>query len=189
LLNKKSHIIFILFIAALSWLVSFPLNGWLSATMMRHQLLQLPAMFFLGMLSGVRFSKYFHFDISTGIAILIFIMSSFIFWMLPHSIDMAVINAAFNRVMHVNMLVAGLFLIPVLQQTLLEIKIIFLGMMSSMLLATGITLVTYDLLLCSAFNIEQQKETGYRIIIAGVVLLATTIFIFLSSIGKKKKSG
>lgn len=87
--------------------------------------------------------------------------------------------------MHVNMLLAGLFMIPILQSTLFEVKIIFLGMLSSMLIATGITLTVYDLLLCSSYNIAQQKETGSRFIIAGIILYAGTIFTFIRGSGKQ----
>lgn len=166
-------------------MVSYPLNAWFSETMMRHQLLQLPAMLVLGIAAGFWFSKYFHIGITTGITILIFIMASIIFWMLPHSIDYAVINASFNRIMHVNMLIAGFFAIPVLQKTLFEIRIIFIGMLSSMLFATGITLTNYDLLLCSSYDISQQKETGIRLIITGIIFYAGTIFIFIRGPGKK----
>jgi hypothetical protein len=36
-------------------------------------------------------------------------------------------------------------------------KILFMGMVSAMLLATGIALKAFDILLCSSFNIDQQK--------------------------------
>ncbi|MBS1746395.1 MAG: hypothetical protein JST21_09530 [Bacteroidetes bacterium] len=185
MLNKRSNIIIILLILGLSWVISYPMNEWFSETMLRHQLLQLPAMLALGIFAGFWFSKYFHISFTVGITLLIFIMFSFIFWMLPHSIDLAVINTSFNRAMHVNMLLAGLFMIPILQSTLFEVKIIFLGMLSSMLIATGITLTVYDLLLCSSYNIAQQKETGSRFIIAGIILYAGTIFTFIRGSGKQ----
>lgn len=187
MLKKRSDIIFILVITGLAWLISFPLNAWFSETMLRHQLLQLPSMLALGIIAGFWFTKNIHVSTSTGIAILIIIMASLIFWMLPHSIDDAVINAAFNRVMHINMLLAGFFAVMVLRQTLFEIKIIFLGMISSMLMATGITLNNYDLLLCSSFDIFQQHETGFRLIISGIALYVVTVITFLSGLGKSNK--
>jgi hypothetical protein len=33
-------------------------------------------------------------------------------------------------------------------------------MFAAMIIATGIALISFNILLCSAFNIEQQKETG-----------------------------
>ncbi|MBS1749597.1 MAG: hypothetical protein JST63_06820 [Bacteroidetes bacterium] len=183
--SKKSHIVFILVISGLFWLISFPLNQWFSETMPRHQALQLPCMLGLGMISGWRYSKFNIIATSRSIAILVFVMSSLIFWMLPHSIDYAVIHPAFNRVMHINMFVAGYLLFPVLRKTLFEIKILFLGMISAMFIATGITLVTYNLLLCSAFTIDQQKETGSLLTIIGLVLFVTTLITFFRGLGKQ----
>lgn len=153
--------------------------------MPRHQLLQLPALFVLGIIWGSRFSKDKVIDLSWSIAIFIFIMSSFVFWMLPHSIDVAAINAWFNRVMHINMLVAGFLLVPALRHALFEIKIIFLGMWAAMITAAGIALRVFDILLCSAFTIEQQKETGLWLIIIGTGLYAFTLFVFFSGLSRK----
>lgn len=124
-------------------------------------------------------------DLYWGIAILIFIMSSFIFWMLPHSIDYAVISTSFNRIMHINMLAAGFILIPVFRHIIFEVKIIFLGMWAAMIIATGIALLAFNILLCSAFTIEQQKETGWWLIIIGVGLYAFTLFVFFRGLSEK----
>ena len=161
------------------------MNDWLSATMLRHQIIQLPAMFGLGFIVGIYFSRFNIKDIYWGIAVLIFIMLSFAFWMLPHSIDYAVINTMFNRIMHLNMLIAGILVMPVLRNILFEIKILFLGMLSAMMLATGITLRAFNILLCSSFDIGQQKETGYYLIIIGFLLFILTFFTFFKVAGEK----
>lgn len=56
-----------------------------------------------------------------------------------------------------NILVAGIF-IARLKKYLIEIKILFPGMLSAMLLTTGITLPALNIILFSFFNIGQQKE-------------------------------
>ncbi|MEO9023338.1 MAG: hypothetical protein ABI237_18830 [Ginsengibacter sp.] len=163
------------------------MNNWLSTTMPRHQIIQLPAMFGLGLIVGIYFSHLNIKETSRGIAVLIFIMISFIFWMLPHSIDYAVINTTFNRVMHFNMLIAGFLLMLVLRNILFEIKILFLGMLSAMMLATGITLRAFNILLCSSFDIGQQKETGLYLIIIGFLLFVLTFVTFFKAAGEKNK--
>lgn len=106
-------------------------------------------------------------------------MASLIFWMLPRSVDESVIHPAFNRIMHFNMLVAGFSTIAIFRNMIFEIKIFFLGMTAAMLLATGITLRVFDMLLCSSFNIDQQKETGFYLIgIAVGLFIGTLIFLF-----------
>jgi hypothetical protein len=186
MLKRKKDISIILIILILFWLLSFPMNDWLSATMPRHQILQLPAMFGFGFILGIYFSGLNIKETSWGIASLIFIMASFVFWMLPHSIDYAVINSTFNRIMHLNMFIAGILLMPVLRNILFEIKILFLGMLSAMMLATGITLRAFNILLCSSFDISQQKETGFYLIVTGFLLFIVTFIIFYKELGKKK---
>ena len=185
--KRKKDIILILIILLFVALLSFPLNNWLSASMPRHQIIQLPAMFLLGLVLGANFSFLDIKGTSWKIAVLIFIMASFIFWMLPHSIDSAVINATFNRIMHLNMLIAGILLMPVLKNILFEIKILFLGMLSAMMLATGITLRAFNILLCSSFDIGQQKETGFYLIIIGFLLFVLTFITFFKATGEKNK--
>ena len=153
--------------------------------MPRHQLVQLPAIFLLGLILGSYFTSVKIKETSWGLAVLIFIMSSLVFWMLPHSIDYAVINKTFNRVMHWNMLIAGFLLRVVLRNILFEIKILFLGMLSAMILATGIALRVFEILLCSSFDIYQQKETGMYLIIAGFILFIITFSTFLKASGEK----
>ncbi|MEO6843776.1 MAG: hypothetical protein ABI184_01315 [Ginsengibacter sp.] len=183
--TRKKDIILVLIILLFFVLLSFPLNDWLSASMPRHQIIQLPAMFLLGVILGAIFPSLNIKETSWGIAVLIFIMASFIFWMLPHSIDYAVINSRFNRIMHLNMFVGGFFLWPVLRNILFEIKILFLGMLSAMMLATGITLRAFNILLCSSFDIGQQKETGFYLIIIGFLLFVLTFITFFRAAGKK----
>jgi len=179
MLKWKINIIVALIVFVLFYLLSYPLNNWLSLTMPRHQLLQLPAMFVLGITLGASFKKIIVKNISYSIAGIIFIMASLIFWMLPRSVDESVIHPAFNRIMHFNMLVAGFSTIAIFRNMIFEIKIFFLGMTAAMLLATGITLRVFDMLLCSSFNIDQQKETGFYLIgIAVGLFIGTLIFLF-----------
>ena len=76
---------------------------------------------------------------------------------------------------------------PVLRNALFEIKILFLGMLSAMMLATGITLRAFSILLCSSFTIGEQKETGLYLIIIGFLLFVLTFIIFFNASGEKKK--
>lgn len=140
-------------------------------------------MLLTGIVSGFWFRRYFRMDVSSGIAVFIVAMSSLIFWMLPRSIDLAVIKPSFNRVMHLNMIVVGFFLLPAFRNMIFEVRIIFLGMISAMLAAVGIALTSFDILLCSAFDVFQQKYTGQKLIIIGVALFATTLFTFFKGLG------
>ncbi|MBS1558057.1 MAG: hypothetical protein JST69_04950 [Bacteroidetes bacterium] len=177
----------LLTIGVLFFVFSFPMNDWFSLTMPRHQVLQLPAMFTLGIALAILFKKVNIHAISWGIAVLIMVMTSLIFWMLPRSIDLTIVYPWFNRVMHVTMLMAGFFTITVWRNIIFEIKITFPGMVAAMVLATGLALRTFTILLCSSFTLEQQKETGLYLIVIGFVLFVFMLTILFRELGRAKK--
>lgn len=176
--NRTTYGILALTSILIVYFTSIHFNDWLSTTMQRHQLIQLPVMLLNGMLWGIILKNIKFKEQSSGISILIFIMASLIFWMLPRSIDMAVIYPSFNRVMHINMLLAGFLWIAALRSVILEIKILFLLMVAAMLMATGVTLRVFDILLCSSFSIEQQKNTAIYLMIISVGLLLFSLVTF-----------
>lgn len=185
-MHKGKNIVVVLIVLLLFFLLSFTLNDWLSATMPRHQVIQLPAMIGLGIILGFNFPQFNIRETSWGIAALIFIMASIIFWMLPHSVDYAIAEKPFNVIMHFNMVITGILLVAVLRNILFEIKVLFLGMLAAMLLASGFVFRSLNILLCSAFNIEEQKETGLYFIITGFLLLVGTFYIFFNAINHSK---
>ena len=67
---------------------------------------------------------------------IIFVMFTLIFWMLPKSVDLAALSAKFDKVMNVHIFIAGLLTISVVKDTIFEIRIFFLGMMSGGFLAS-----------------------------------------------------
>lgn len=170
----------------LFWLLSWVWDDWLCETMPRHQLLQLPGMFLLGVFAAIFFPKVRIKDISYGISALILVMASVLFWMLPRSVDMAVLNPFINKGMHINMVIAGFLTVVALRNAILEVRVVFLGMMAAMLLVGGFALRAFDLLLCSSFNIWQQKETGLYLVIAGAALFATNVVVFFAGLRKPK---
>lgn len=175
-----------LLVAVLFYLLSFTYNDWLSVTMPRHQLIQLPAMLIMGISLGYTLKKRVNLNLAWSIAALIFVMASLIFWMLPRSVDEAVIYPWFNRIMHVNMLLSGFLIIVGLDSVMFEIKVLFLGMLTAKIFASGITLRVFDILLCSAFTIDQQKETGKYLLFISIALLILTLYRYLSFSDIKK---
>lgn len=175
---RKENIGVFLGIAVAFFLISFTFNDWFCRTMPRHQLLQLPMMYFLGLILSLRFWRKAKLGSSTALALLIGVMASFIFWMIPYSVDLAVINPSFNRLMHFNMFLAGALTPISMRNSILEIKIIFLGMMATMLTASGISLLNFNILLCSSFNLSQQHETGKGLLVFGILLFLFTVVKF-----------
>lgn len=170
--------ILLAFVLVFFW-ASVLANGWFSQTMPRHQVLQLPLMIGLGALLGAGFPKATIRNPSWGVAALILVMGSWIFWMLPRSIDWAVLDSGFNRLMHANMVAAGFLAVAALRRASEEVRMAFFGMVSAMLLAVGFTLRTFDVLLCSSFTVGQQQKTGLVLAGLGAGLLLVSMGTFL----------
>lgn len=182
------HNIILLGLIIAFWILSYTYNDWLCETMPRHQLIQLPSMILIGLILGKIFGNKIKLELQWSISILIIAAFSVVFWMIPRSIDLAVIHADFNRLMHVDMIITGFFIQSILKNTIPEVKITFLGMISSMTIATGIALTAFNLLLCSSFTIEQQKETGKLLIIIGILLYFFTIITFFKESNPSPKN-
>ena len=164
------------------FVIAFPLNEWLAKTMPRHQLIELPAVLFLGILIGKKVFSVNTKNNNIAVAFIILIMFSLIFWMLPKSVDLAALSPSFNKIMDIHIFITGIMVASVLNDAIFEIKVLFLGMMAAMIMAAGVTLRVFDLLLCSSFSIQQQWETGLYLIILSVILFIYTTYILISSI-------
>lgn len=176
-------------VAALFALLFFPLNLWLSLTMPRHQAIQLPAALLLGLVLGAAIRRVNITGLSRGLAALILALGALIFWMLPRSIDMAAIHPGLNRLMGATMLATGFLIAITLRNMPFEVRIAFPGMLASMLLATGATLRTFAIQLCSSFTIEQQHETGMWLMLIGLALLIGTAVAFIRALGPESRTG
>lgn len=181
-MTKTRIIIPVIVWCILFYLLSWQWDEWLSETMPRHQVIQLPAMFLLGILAGIFLRKIKIRNVSTVIAALIIVMATTVFWMLPRSVDMSVLNHAINRAMHVNMVIAGFLTVIALRGAMFEVRVIFLGMMAAMLLVAGFSLRAFNMLLCSSFNIWQQKETGLYFVIIGTALFVANVIVFFAGL-------
>lgn len=181
--HSRSALIAAAAVAALFALLFFPLNPWLSLTMPRHQVMQMPAALLLGLALGIAFRRVNIAAPSWGIAVLVLAMGSLIFWMLPRSIDMAAIHPGLNRLMGANMLAAGFLIAITLRNMPFEVRIAFPGMLASMLLASGATLRSFSIQVCSSFTIEQQHETGLWLLLIGAALLIGTGVAFVQALG------
>ncbi|MCO5259783.1 MAG: hypothetical protein M9916_06535 [Crocinitomicaceae bacterium] len=186
MLKRRKNAIIILAAIIAFYFFSFYLNDWLSATMQRHQLIQLPVMILIGAVMASRFPKLAIEDLSWSITTFIFVMSSLTFWMIPRSVDYTVIYAKFNRLMHLNMLLVGVSLVAIFRAILSEVRIYFMGMISAMLMVSGVTLKVFKIQLCSSFTIEMQHETGtYMMLFSAGMFLLTVITFFRSPRDRK----
>lgn len=178
--RRPKDYLFILIISIVFFLFSFVFNGFLSYTMPRHQAIQLPIMFGIGIAIALYFKTIKIKKPSWAYSALIFIFFSLIFWMLPLSIDNAVIYPIFNRIMHVHIMICGILLVASFRFISFEIRTFFLGMLAAKLATIGIVMRVFNILLCGSFTIRQQQETGTYFIIIGTVLFIYTFIRFFN---------
>lgn len=169
------------------YLLAFPYNEWLSLTMPRHQVIQLPAAILIGLFYGISLGNIKISSLAIGISILIFASFSITFWMIPRSVDLTVVYPNINRLMILHLFLVGLGINLVFKAILTEAKIAFLGMMTAMTFVSGLTLNAIQVLLCGSFDLDQQHETGTYLLIIGAVLFIYTIGTLISNLGKKEK--
>ena len=165
-------------------LIAFGANQWLNETMLRHQIIELPCFIILGVIEARLLSDIPKIPLEWNIAALIFIVFSLIFWMLPHSIDSSVIDSLFNRVMQIHLFLCGFLWQLVFRSNYIELKVLFLGMLCAMLIAGGVVMRIFNLLLCSSFNIFQQRQTGTALLIISCLVLGYLCYLFFKKPGR-----
>lgn len=177
--KRRKNTIIIFLILIVLYVFSFTLNGWLSMSMQRHQLIQLPVMLLMGMLFAYIYPQIVIKDLSWSITAFIIVLSSLTFWMIPRSVDYTIIDVRINRLMHLNMVIVGILLVAIFRKLMYEVKIYFLGMISAMLMVSGVTLRVFSIQLCTSFTIDMQKETGfYMMLLSAGFFLYTIIAVF-----------
>lgn len=167
-------------IGAASILALPPLAGWFSATMPRHQLLQVPAMLILGAIAaGGRAPKVMERERPAGewsAPILILAVGAMIFWMIPRSVDLAASSALADQLMHASWFLAGAALAHSVPQIPSPIAMA-LGIHGvAMLAAAGLVYSLYPGLICTAYNLQQQHATG-RILLLGAPVLGMILWV------------
>lgn len=182
--SKSIKLLLLFFTAIVLVVIAFPMNEWLAKTMLRHQLIEIPLIFFCGIFTGRYIWKLSAKDSYIAVSMIIFIMFSLIFWMLPKSVDLAALSPSFNKIMNIHIFIVGWLTTSVLKDTIFELKIFLLGMIAAKLMAVGVTLRVFNLLLCSAFSIEQQEETGFYMILLAIVLFIYTTYVLIQGISR-----
>ncbi|MES0488366.1 MAG: hypothetical protein ABUK01_00135 [Leptospirales bacterium] len=114
-----------------------------------------------------------------GVSALVFFIGTITFWMIPRSLDLAVINNSADYIMHINLFCAGLFLGKNLKKMPFVLKTAAGIYGLSMLISVGLTYTMYNSLLCATYDLEMQKETGELVL--KIFWFAFVLFIILTA--------
>jgi hypothetical protein len=151
-----------------------PGRSLIEQSMTWHMVIQMPILFASGwflMSSGWEIKKtslghWNQFGL-TG-----FIAAQFIitYWMLPISIDRAVVMPQVDVFKVLSLLASGALVQTSVSRSPVVLQLFFVGYTVSMLISTGVFLATTERRLCNAYSMESQLSAGYGVVALGVAL-------------------
>ena len=101
-----------------------------------------------------------------------FIAAQFIitYWMLPISIDRAVVMPQVDAFKLLSLIASGAMIQKSISRSPAVVQLFFVGYIVSMLITTGVFLATTERRLCNAYAMESQLSAGYGVVVLGVSL-------------------
>ena len=158
-----------------------PGRSLIEQSMAWHMVIQMPILFASGwfLMGGVwDFSKtspgsWNQFGL-TG-----FIAAQFIitYWMLPISIDRAVVMPQVDVLKVLSLIASGALIQTSLSRSPAVLQLFFVGYIVSMLISTGVYLATTERRLCNAYSLESQLSAGYGVVAIGVALACGWVYL------------
>lgn len=152
-----------------------PVRSLIEQSMVWHMLVQMPMLVAGGWLlagSGInrpgaeRFSDWNQYGL-TG-----FIVSQLIaaYWMLPLTIDRAVVLPQADALKLVSLLACGALLKASFKRSPAVLQLFFVGYAVSMMIFAGVVLATTDRRLCNAYSLDSQWNAGNGFAALGIAL-------------------
>ena len=176
-----NKLIFPLSILLLAITPSLPFaNSLIQSSMAFHMLVQLPMLVLAGYLIAQigLINKIYHHSLSSSLSVTLaqwlFIYLASVFWMLPISLDQALIAPEWAIFKIVSLVTTGILLQKVFKSHRL-LALFFIGSMAMMLFFVGYYYQDTDIRLCNAYLIESQQLTGTGLMAAASLLL---LFLF-----------
>jgi hypothetical protein len=107
-----------------------------------------------------------------------FIAAQFIltYWMLPISIDRAVVMPQVDALKLLSLIASGALIQTSVSRSPVVLQLFFVGYIVSMLISTGVFLATTERRLCNAYSMESQLSAGYGVVALGVALACAWAF-------------
>ena len=176
---------FKLFKKSLTWLILLcaialsvpPFKQLIATSMAIHMLVQMPLLVLAGYLIMAYFTQHQaeskQYPLAVSAAQWLWIYLSTMFWMLPISLDKALIYPAWDAFKILSLLITGAILKVVFQSHRL-LALFFIGSIVMMLFFAGFNYQQSDIRLCNAYLIQSQQITG-----VGLIIIASSLLLFL----------
>lgn len=155
----------------------------LESSMTFHMLVQIPALIIAGYLTNKMLFPLITKPITLmeSLGFWLWILLTSMFWMLPISLDKALINPYWDAFKVITLLLSGMFLRPACTGPKI-LTLFFIGSTIMMLFFIGYFYQSSDLRLCNSYLIESQQTTGLGLIILAFGLLFAGIFFLRKEI-------
>lgn len=153
-----------------------PLRIYLEQSMFVQMVIQIPILFISGALISEtkRIKQFFSFIKFVNVYSLTSLMLAqmiLVYWMLPISIDRAVVIPWVDALKVFSMLFAGVCVGQALHKSPLAIQLFFIGYFTAMMIWLGLYFATTELRLCNVYSLSSQHMTGYGLIVISGMLL------------------
>ena len=83
------------------------------------------------------------------------------YWMLPSSLDRAIVLPLVDAIKLITLVISGLLLADAFKRAPSVLQLFFMGYWVSMMAWLGVYFATTDLRLCNAYSLESQVTTGW----------------------------
>ncbi len=177
-----------LWLIAAGALASPFVDGYLTQTQPRFVVFHGPAWLLLGYVAGRHFilAPRPHAWNPLGLTGLVFFVGSVAFWMIPRTVDAAVLSWWVDELLHVNLVAAGFLLgwsVPAMPFVLKAASGIYAA---SMTFALGALYTHYSGLLCGTFTLLQQRQTGHRLYVLSSLIVVAVFAGGLRGLARQK---
>ena len=156
------------------------------SSMVFHMLVQIPALIIAGYLINKQLFTAWSINtkpsnLNQSLSFWLWILLASMFWMLPISLDKALINPYWDIFKVITMVLSGIFLRPAFTGPKI-LALFFIGSTIMMLFFIGYFYQGSELRLCNSYLIESQETAGLGLIVLAFTLLFITIIMLRKEI-------
>ncbi|PPD18758.1 MAG: hypothetical protein CTY27_00875 [Methylotenera sp.] len=148
-----------------------PFKFLLASSMVFHMLIQIPALVMAGYWLNAQ-NKPLNSALSLSLSCWLWILFAGMFWMLPISLDKALIYSNWDIFKIITLVLSGMLLKPALAGPKI-LSLFFVGSSLMMLFSVGHFYQNSESRLCNSYLLVSQQSTGL-----GLMLLATALLLF-----------
>lgn len=171
-LDIRNYLAGILFLSAV-FLSLWPLRAVIIENMFWHMDIQIPLLIAAGLISKIpvsNFSQNLSRFNAYGLNSFIVSQVILVFWMLPISIDRAIIYWEYDLAKIISLIVCGWLIQVSFKRTTVVIEIFFVGYFLAMMLWVSFYYIQSDIRLCNVYTQDSQQYAGGGLMAIAVAL-------------------